>query len=48
VITRSENHCEDTAAELAHYREEAANDDYRHDDDEQLDEGTDFHSGLGY
>ncbi len=47
MITRREDYHEDTTDELAHDRAEAA-EDYRRDDDEQLDEDTDFHSGLGY
>ncbi len=39
---------EDTTSDLPHDREQAAEADYRYDDDEQLNEGTDFHSGLGY
>jgi len=48
VIDRRENYREDTAAERVHDREEAAEEKYRRDDDDQLDEDTDFHSGLGY
>jgi hypothetical protein len=39
---------EDTADEPAHESDEVAEVDYRYDDDERLDEDTDFHSGLGY
>jgi hypothetical protein len=39
---------EDTADERVHDREEVAEADYRLDDDEQLGEDADFHSGLGY
>jgi hypothetical protein len=39
---------EDTADEYAHDREQATEVVYRYDDDQQLGEGTDFHSGLGY
>jgi hypothetical protein len=39
---------EDTADELVYDREGTAAEDYRRDDDEQLDENTDFHTGLGY
>jgi hypothetical protein len=47
VIARSEDYQEeDTADELA--REETADQHLRLDDDEPLDEDTDFHSGLGY
>jgi hypothetical protein len=48
VHARNEDHRDDAADERAHYREETATEDYRRDDDEQLDEDTDFHSGLGY
>ncbi|MGH4010014.1 MAG: hypothetical protein ACRDTH_17990, partial [Pseudonocardiaceae bacterium] len=47
VIARRENHREHTTDELARDRAEATGD-YRRDDDEQLDQDTDFHSGLGY
>ncbi len=43
MTARSEDH-----HELAHDREETAEEDYHRDDDEKLDEDTDFHSGLGY
>ena len=47
VIARSEDYREeDTVDKLA--REETADQDLRLDDDEQLDEDTDIHSGLGY
>jgi hypothetical protein len=39
---------EDTADEYAHDREQAIEEVYRYDDDQQLGEDTDFHSGLGY
>jgi hypothetical protein len=39
---------EDTADEHAHDRKEAAEETYRYDDDQELDENTDFHSGYGY
>ena len=48
VIARREDQREDVADELTHDREETAEEDYRRDDDEQLDKDTDFHSGLGY
>lgn len=48
VSDRREHYREDTAAERVHDHEETAEEDYRRDDDEQLDEDTDFHSGLGY
>ena len=46
MIARREDYREDTAVERAPVREEAAEETYRYDEDEQLDEGTDFHSGL--
>lgn len=39
---------EEAADELAHDREQTADADYRDDDDHQLGEDTDFHSGLSY
>jgi hypothetical protein len=36
------------ADELAHDREQTADEDYRDDDDERLDEDTDLHSGHGH
>ena len=48
VATRREDYREDTAVEPARDREEAADESYRYDEDEQLDEGTDFHSGLSH
>lgn len=48
VIDRREDERADTADELTHDREHTANEDYRDDDDQQLDEDTDLHSGLGY
>jgi hypothetical protein len=47
VITR-EDYRQDTAVERAPVREEAAEETYHYDQDEQLDEGTDFHSGLSH
>lgn len=47
VIARREDYREDTAHELAHDHAETE-EDYRRDDDEQLDQDTDFHTGLGY
>jgi hypothetical protein len=44
VITRREA----TAVERAQIRTEAAEETYRYDEDEQLDEDTDFHSGLSH
>jgi len=38
---------EDTAEELAHDREQTADEDHRYDDDE-FGEDSDLHSGLGY
>ncbi len=46
VIARRADYRENTAVERASVREEAAEETYRYDEDEQLDEGTDFHSGL--
>jgi hypothetical protein len=48
VIARREGYREDTAVERAQVREEAAEETYRYDEDEQFDEGTDFHSGLSH
>jgi hypothetical protein len=48
VIARREDYREDTAVERAPVREEAAEETYHYDEDEQLDEGTDFHSGLSH
>ena len=54
VIARREYYHENTAGERAHGNEaDALRDDrsaegYRRDDDEQLDEDTNLHSGLGY
>ena len=48
MTARIEDHHENVADELTHDREETAEEDYRRDDDEQLDEDTDFHYGLGY
>ena len=47
VIAGRQDDREDTAAELAH-DDEGAEETYRCDDDHELDEDTDFHSGLGY
>lgn len=48
VIARREDYREDTAVERAPVREEAAEETYHYDEDEQLDDGTDFHSGLSH
>ncbi|MDQ2792145.1 MAG: hypothetical protein M3Y73_21490, partial [Actinomycetota bacterium] len=48
VIIGREDDREDAAAELAHDRNEAAEETYRYDDDQGIDEATDLHSGLDY
>ncbi|MGH3882857.1 MAG: hypothetical protein ACRDSI_12685 [Pseudonocardiaceae bacterium] len=48
TIVRRAGYREDTPDDLAHDREEGADEGYRHDDDQEFDEDTDFHSGLGY
>lgn len=45
VTARREDYREDTNDELAHDRGKIAEQDYHRDDDEQLDEDTDFYSG---
>ncbi|MGH3857795.1 MAG: hypothetical protein ACRDR6_30760, partial [Pseudonocardiaceae bacterium] len=48
VITGRADDREDAADELAHDRDEVAEGTYRYDDDHELDDDTDLHSGLGY
>jgi len=48
VIVGREDDREDAADELAHDRDETAEETYRYDDDQGLDEDTDLHLGLGY
>lgn len=48
VIIGREDDREDAADELAHDRNEAAEETYRYDDGQGIDEATDLHSGLDY
>jgi hypothetical protein len=48
VIARHADYHQDTAVERAPAREETADETYHYNEDEQLDEGTDFHSGLNH
>lgn len=48
VIAGREDDREDAADELARDQDETAEETYRYDDDQGLDEDTDLHSGFGY